>query len=302
MNKKYIKSPLNYVGGKYKLLPQIEPLFPQADTFVDLMCGGFNVGVNARANFVIGNDIEDKVIQLLDMFKNYSSDYIISQIENIVNEYGLSDTSKKGYEFYGCNSSDGVAKYNKEKYLKMRTDYNNNQDDVFLFYTVVIFAFNNQIRFNSKGEFNMPVNKRDFNNNIRKNIIKFGDEIHKKEITFTNNDFRELKPSKLTTNDFVYLDPPYLLGCASYNEQDGWNLDLEKDMYQLCDDLNNKNIKFAMSNVVKHKGKINEYLENWGGKYNINFLDFDYKNCNYHSNNKNNETIEVLITNYNINK
>ena len=57
-----------------------------------------------------------------------------------------------------------------------------------------------------------------------------------------------------------------------------------------------------MSNVVKHKGKINEYLENWGGKYNINFLDFDYKNCNYHSNNKNNETIEVLITNYNINK
>ena len=113
MSKKYIKSPLNYVGGKYKLLPQIEPLFPQADTFVDLMCGGFNVGVNARANFVIGNDIEDKVIQLLDMFKNYSSDYIISQIENIVNEYGLSDTSKKGYEFYGCNSSYGVAKYNK---------------------------------------------------------------------------------------------------------------------------------------------------------------------------------------------
>ena len=97
----------------------------------------------------------------------------------------------------------------------------------------------------------------------------------------------------------MYLDPPYLLGCASYNEQDGWNLDLEKDMYQLCDDLNKKNIKFAMSNVVKHKGKINEYLENWGGKYNINFLDFDYKNCNYHSNNKNNETIEVLITNYN---
>ena len=138
MSKKYIKSPLNYVGGKYKLLPQIEPLFPQADTFVDLMCGGFNVGVNARANFVIGNDIEEKVIQLLNMFKNYSSDYIINQIENIVNEYGLSDTSKNGYEFYGCNSSDGVAKYNKEKYLKMRTDYNNNQDDVFLFYTVVI--------------------------------------------------------------------------------------------------------------------------------------------------------------------
>ena len=25
----YIQSPLNYTGGKYKLLPQIEPLFPK---------------------------------------------------------------------------------------------------------------------------------------------------------------------------------------------------------------------------------------------------------------------------------
>ena len=33
----YIKSPLNYVGGKYKLLPQIMPLFPDnIDTFYDL--------------------------------------------------------------------------------------------------------------------------------------------------------------------------------------------------------------------------------------------------------------------------
>ena len=37
MDKKYVKSPLNYTGGKYKLLPQIVPLFPEGiDTFVDL--------------------------------------------------------------------------------------------------------------------------------------------------------------------------------------------------------------------------------------------------------------------------
>ena len=37
----YIKSPLNYVGGKYKLLNEIIPLFPEnINTFVDLFGGG----------------------------------------------------------------------------------------------------------------------------------------------------------------------------------------------------------------------------------------------------------------------
>lgn len=42
-----IQSPLNYTGGKYKLLPQILPLFPgDIRVFVDLFCGGCNVGLN----------------------------------------------------------------------------------------------------------------------------------------------------------------------------------------------------------------------------------------------------------------
>lgn len=53
----YIQSPLNYIGGKYKLLPQLLPLFPrQIGTFVDLFCGGCNVGVNVRAERTIFND------------------------------------------------------------------------------------------------------------------------------------------------------------------------------------------------------------------------------------------------------
>lgn len=38
---KYIKSPLNYVGGKFKLLPQLMPLFPQnISKFIDIFGGG----------------------------------------------------------------------------------------------------------------------------------------------------------------------------------------------------------------------------------------------------------------------
>lgn len=43
----YVKSPLNYTGGKYKLLPQLLELFPkQVNTFVDLFAGGGNVSVS----------------------------------------------------------------------------------------------------------------------------------------------------------------------------------------------------------------------------------------------------------------
>ena len=41
-----IKSPLNYTGGKYKLLPQILPYFPSnINTFVDMFCGGINTSL-----------------------------------------------------------------------------------------------------------------------------------------------------------------------------------------------------------------------------------------------------------------
>ena len=61
---KYIKSPLNYVGGKHKLLPQILPLFPKnINTFIDLFGGGFNVGINVSAKEVVYNDLNLPVVQ-----------------------------------------------------------------------------------------------------------------------------------------------------------------------------------------------------------------------------------------------
>ena len=41
---------MNYTGGKYKLLPQLLPLFPQdINTFVDLFTGGGNVAININS-------------------------------------------------------------------------------------------------------------------------------------------------------------------------------------------------------------------------------------------------------------
>ena len=59
---------------------------------------------------------------------------------------------------------------------------------------------------------------------------------------------------------FVYCDPPYLITTAVYNENDGWNCEKEKDLLDLLNKIANKNIPFALSNVLKTKLKTKTIL------------------------------------------
>lgn len=294
-----IKSPLNYTGGKYKLLSQIAPLFPEnIDTFVDLFCGGCDVGVNIEANKIICNDILLEVIELMKEFQKYTPKEIMEYIDDIIYKYELSNTYVKSYEHYGCNSSDGLAKYNKEKFQKLREDYNKGKRTPIMFYTLVMYSFNNYIKIDDDGNFlNSSPNKRDFNKSLRGRIEKFVNRIHNINIQFTNQDFREFNIENLTKEDFVYCDPPYLITNVTYTER--WTEQDEKDLLDFLDRLNSKNIKFALSNVLEHRGKTNDILYEWSKKYKINDLSFDYGNCNYKSQNKSDSgSREVLITNY----
>ena len=74
-----------------------------------------------------------------------------------------------------------------------------------MFYLLTVYGFNNQIRFNSKGEYNIPVGKRDFNLNIRSNLSDFIDSIKKNDIIFINKDFRDFEWKSLN-QDFLNLD------------------------------------------------------------------------------------------------
>lgn len=303
-NNIFAKSPLNYTGGKYRLLPQFENLFPKdIDTFVDFFCGGGNVAINSNAKKIIAIDKETNLIKILELFKNHDYMDIVNKLDSIIEKYNLSNTYKNGYEFYGQDSSSGLGNYNKKYYLNLRNDYNHMKDSEekdFIFLTLVIFAFNHQIRFNSKGEFNMPVGKRDFNSSIRKNLLDFCGKLVVKNISFVNTDYKNFEIDSLTEKDFCYFDPPYYLGDASYNENDGWNENKEKELLNYLNKVNKHGIKFALSNVTEHKGLKNEILIDWAieNQYNIHNLNYNYSNSNYHIKDKNQVTKEVLITNY----
>ncbi len=299
----YVKSPLNYTGGKHKLLPQIMKFFPkEINTFYDTFCGGANVGINVSANKITCIDKNERVIELLKLIQNTNFEELNQKLLSIVKKYGLSQSFIYGYERYQCESSGGLGSFNKESYFKLRAVYNQAKSEMRVVYllVLVLYSFNNQIRFNSRGNFNLPVGKRDYNGSTRRNLANFNALANKKHITFTVGDFRDLLGITFNENDFVYLDPPYLLGLASYNELGGWSENDERDLHSVLMNLHKNNVKFALSNVIEHKGQKNTLLVDWARNNNfaIHPIDHNYKNSNYQSTAKNGTTREVLVTNY----
>ncbi|WP_247909122.1 Dam family site-specific DNA-(adenine-N6)-methyltransferase [Streptococcus sanguinis] len=301
---KPVQSAINYTGGKFKLVPQLLPLFPKKiRNFYDVFAGGANITINIEAEKYFINDINKKVIELYEFFDKSEVDDILNNIEKIISEYSLSNTKIYGYEFYNTNSTIGLKEVNKKSYIELRKRYNagifDKSIEPLIFYILIVFGFNNQIRFNSDGFFNMPTGKRDFNKKMALKLEKFINELHRRKIQYSSLDFKSfLNQQKFKDNDFVYLDPPYLLSTAAYNESGGWTEKDESDLLNCLDELNTKGVKFALSNVLIHKGNENKILSEWAKNYKIHELDFNYNNSNYQSKAKENNTLEVLITNY----
>ncbi|MBS4282224.1 Dam family site-specific DNA-(adenine-N6)-methyltransferase [Campylobacter vulpis] len=297
LKERFIASPLNYVGGKYRLLTQLFPLFPKdINIALDLFCGGANVGINMNARKIILNDSLSELTSLYQNLQQENPQIIFDTIYNIIDEFKLSNTAKYGYGFYQCDSAKGLSSYNKEPFLALRNCYNQTKNPFYLF-VLIVFAFNNQIRFNAKREFNLPCGKRDFNQNMQNKLRRFITKLQDENITIFNKDFRDFPLEMLDSKSFVYIDPPYFLATAPYNK--AWGKQDELDLLEFLRILDSKNIRFALSNVIFHKDREHHILKEWlekHQKFKVHYLDFHYKNCNYQT--KNAESNEVLVTNY----
>lgn len=279
---------MNYTGGKYRLLPQILPLFPRnIDTFVDVFCGGCNVGINVSAQQWLFNDNLIYLIELYKYMKNNKLIDILSYIEQRIAQLTLSQT-------------------NENAYRQLRQEYNQYKHPLDLF-VLTAFSFNHQIRFNNSHQFNTPFGKdrSSFNERMKSNLIDFIYALQKENVQVSQKSFELLDYSYLKSNDLVYCDPPYLITIGTYNDGKrgfkGWGIDEEYKLLQLLDDLNKQGIRFALSNVLMHKGKENRILQDWlyQRNYTVHNLNMHYGNASYHTKNRDKSASrEVLITNY----
>lgn len=307
--KDFIKSPINYTGNKFRLLPQFWSYFPhKMNLFVDLFCGGATVGINIDAKEIIMIDNNPRVISLLKFLTKENIEELIKNIEAIIKKYNLTYSAKYGYKSYKKIKVDnnGLKEFNKEGFYKLRTDYNRlkNKDTKeanIMLYTLMVYSFNNEIRFNKYGEYNLPVGKTDFNRNNYKKIVDYNTKAKQKNIKFICADYNSEEAKEyLYKADFVYIDPPYLITTAVYNEGNNWNDFREEQLISLLNELNKKNIKFALSNVLTKVGVENNILKKWiadSKNVTINEMDYHYRSCSYNKKDRNANEQEVLITN-----
>jgi len=264
------KSPLNYSGSKDSLMPQITKYLPgYIDSFVDVMGGAFNVGVNVVANEIVYNEYNPYVYEMVEMLLKKEPKKILEHTKNQIKKHNLNRSDSKTFN-------------------KFRAVYNNKQNSMDLF-VLSMFSFQNQLRFNSSFEFNTPVGNCAFNETLGQRVLNFKPKV--KKINLLNFDFQNLDYKKFSKDSLFYFDPPYFITNGSYNDGkrgfNGWDADLETKLLKYITTLHNNGYKFMLSNIINHKNKTNHILKEWIETHEFNIFKLE-----------SGVRREVLITNY----
>jgi DNA adenine methylase len=301
MHNKIKRSPLFYVGDKYKLMKQLVGLFPQEiDNFYEPFVGGGTVFLNIDAKKYYLNDNDKNLINIHRFLIGSANNpaLFFKNAEKIIKKYHLSRSYKEDIIPASLKKEwkkTYFARFNKEGYEKLRVRVNKHiKNNPLILYLLLIYGFNRMLRFNGGGKFNLPVGNVDFNKNVVNALNSYFDFVREKKVALSSKDFRTYFANrKYLKNDFVYLDPPYLITSSEYNKR--WDQKAESDLLKMIDDLNKKGVKFALSNVTHYNGSKNDLLINWMKKYKTHKIESNY--ISYHNNGKK-QIKEVLITNY----
>lgn len=295
------RSPMFYVGDKYKLIAEIRTHFPNhIGRLIEPFVGGGSVMMNVTADSYLLNDIDTHVIGLHRMLREYigREQEFYAEVEGIVDEYGLSFSYRNNpvsQEMRKAYPKTYFAKYNKEAYKRLKQDYiDGGQQDWLKLYVLLIYGFNHMLRFNSKGVFNLPVGNVDYNQNVQNALADYFLLLADRQVEWHNEDFRTfLRGIDYQEGDLVYLDPPYLITFSEYNKL--WNEDTERDLLNLLDELNAQGVRFAISNVTLYRGRTNEIFLEWSRLYHSHPIRSNYISFN---DNSIKQFSEVLVTNF----
>lgn len=275
-----VESPLNYTGSKSKMVEIIKKHLPnqQFNRLVDAFGGGFNVGINIPSNEIIYNDINPFVEELIKSFSTDVYSYLV-YVSKLINRYKLSPSNKEGY-------------------LALRAKYNETpiaQRDPRMLYTLILYGFQQQIRFNTRHGFNNPPGSRWFNECLLSKFITFARCSKAKNVEYCNVSFDKLI-EWVTPDTLVYADPPYRSTVGVYNDGkrgfEGWTIKHEQKLCLFLDEINERGSKFMLSYVLRVNDFYNNDVADWAACNNYNVIDIDVPQGRY------NNRREVLITNY----
>lgn len=270
---------LRWTGSKLNLINEIIDNLPdmsKINTYIEPFLGSGNVMLNMLEKYtfskIISCDLNENITNMFNIIKSHPNNLIL-KLEELQNEY---------YSLPSLNDKNKL-------FIQYRELFNNDNssqiDKVTLFIFLNKTCFNGLFRVNSKGMFNTSFGKLQNPKILDKdNIIKISEILHASYI-----DMKEY----LSSDAFVYLDPPYKPQSSS----------MSKFKYTISDFNDNEQLKLAsffkdadmLGCKVMLSNSYSDYILNLYANYNIKVI---YRQGTMSNASKRQPVPEVLITNY----
>lgn len=232
-----MKPIIKYRGGKSKEISNFLQFVPMDfDRYVEPFLGGAALYFYLEPHSALINDINNRLINFYvsvrDNFETIRKELASLELIYSTNQIEYEKLKEKN------TSSLYIENKNESLYYLLRDMFNGKIEkkysDASLYYFINKTSYSGMLRFNSKGEFNVPFGRyKNFN-------TKFVSEAHSEllnKAAITNTDYSEVF-DECTANDFIFLDPPYDCIFTDYGniEQEDFT---EDDHVRLAQDFRN---------------------------------------------------------------
>ncbi|AXI38573.1 DNA methyltransferase [Bacillaceae bacterium ZC4] len=239
-----MKPILKYRGGKKAEIPFFIDHIPNdIETYFEPFVGGGAVFFHLEHEKSVINDINSKLYKFYLQLK-HNFDEVTKQLNELQEIY---EKNQKEYEEKKALAPAGVRVENKneELYYELRNEFNYPSGkwlDAVIYYFINKTAYSGMIRYNSKGEYNVPFGRyKNFNTKI---ITKQHHNLLQKTEIY-NKDFSEIfKMAK--PNDFMFLDPPYDCIFSDYGNMEFTGDFDEREHRRLAEEFKNLKCRALM--------------------------------------------------------
>lgn len=222
---------VKWVGGKRQLMFELLKIMPKTyNRYFEPFIGGGALFFELQPDHAYISDMNEELINLYSVVRD--------SVDELIEDLSKHEISKE--YFLEIRNIDRTEEYSKLSNVERASRF------IYLNRT----CFNGMYRVNSKGEFNVPFgnykNPRIIDEN---NLLNCSELLKKTEIKCA--DFSEII-HKVQKGDFVYFDPPYVplnetSSFTSYTK-DGFDIDMQFKLRDVCDELDSMGIKFMLSN------------------------------------------------------
>lgn len=284
-----MKPILKYRGGKSGELSSFKKYIPKYDRYIEPFFGGGALFFDLEPEKAIVNDINTALIRF---YKDASMNFERMKYELKFLEE-LYQKNRVEFEIRKQSTPDHQVKDNNEElYYLVRDMFNNKVRSEYLFGTLYYFinktAYSGMVRYNSKGEFNVPYGRyKNFNTDL---LTKEHNELLK-TTKIKNESYIEM--FNLTeSSDFIFLDPPYDTVFSSYGNEVSVGDFGEKEHRDLAQNFKNLSCNALM--VISETSLITELydgfiVDKYPKKYAVNIRNRFSSEANH-----------LVITNYKI--